>query len=94
MSIKALTGAGIDKAYTTVTTGIPVYIYEKDELLASAYGIEGGQEVKKLITNYMTINESDKLTDSEGREWIVKKSIKRNSLFKRFLEVIVVSDYA
>jgi len=47
-----------------------------------------------MMTNYMTINESNKIIDENSRVRIVKKVITRTNAFKKFLEVIVVSDYA
>ena len=94
ITIKSLSWTGIKKTYaTTVATGVACYFYENDQSLNSAYGIDWGQEVKKMMTNYMSINEWYRLTDKASKNWIVKKVITRSNVFKKFLEVIVVSDY-
>jgi len=94
IEIQWLVWAGIDKSYSSLVTWIPAYFYDNEESLNSVYGIEWGQEVKKMMTNYMTINESNKIIDENSRVRIVKKVITRTNAFKKFLEVIVVSDYA
>lgn len=94
ITIKSLSWTGIKKTYaTTVATGVAAYFYENEQSLNSVYWAEWGQVVKKMMTNYMDIVEWNRITDRDWKNWIVKKVITRNNVYKRFLECIVVSDY-
>ena len=74
---------------TTVVSSLSVYIYEQSDEFDLANWVDGAQDTKKMMTNYEGIQTGDKVTDENSVVYIVKKVKKRESVFRKFYEVVI-----
>lgn len=69
--------------------GIDVYIYEQSDTQDAMSWVEWAQNELRLLTVYTDIRNRDRLVDTTGRVYVVKKVKTRTSLLDTFLEVQV-----
>jgi hypothetical protein len=74
---------------TKADMGIDVYIYEQSDTQDAMSGVEWAQNELRLLTVYTDIRNRDRLVDTKGRVYVVKKVKTRTSLLDTFLEVQV-----
>lgn len=74
---------------TTVKTWLRAYLYELSDEQVAIHGIEWGQNMMKMLTNYSGIEIGDKITDGDNVVYIVSKVSKRTSSFKNFYEIML-----
>jgi len=74
---------------TTVVSSLSVYIYEQSDDFDLANGVDGWQDTHKMMTNYNDLQTWDKVTDENSIVYIVKKVKKRESVFRKFYEVVI-----
>jgi hypothetical protein len=79
----------IFRGKTKADMGIDVYIYEQSDTQDAMSGVEWAQNELRLLTVYTDIRNRDRLVDTTGRVYVVKKVKTRTSLLDTFLEVQV-----
>jgi len=93
VDIYALAGSGLKRQYTTeVATDVPIYIYDTDEAVETVNGKLGMQGIKAM-TNYMDIQEGNKLVDENSKVYFVKKVRVKHTPIYQHLELVLSADY-